>query len=438
MKIIAPQKNNTSKLLHSLYTASIALFFFIPFHTFLTTWAGSLFGYRPVWQAWKEVLLLCMCAVAVFLVYNDGSLRKHIIKWRVNQLIAVYAFLHVVLGFLFHINIATVIFGMKYNLEFLIFFVLTQIVVYYSKEKDVVEKFSKIVLTTAMGVVAFGLLQVFVLPKDFLVFFGYGDHSVIPYMPLNIDENSERVRILSTIGGPIQLGVFLLLPYALALMKALKEKNFFWWFVVLAFIVVEFFSYSRGPWGGMLLVTMIIFVSKMKKVLNRKKFFWTLFFFFAIVVFAGIFVVKNIESSKFLQETVLHSSTYRLWSDSSNSIRLGIIKDSIRSVLQNPFGIGPGTVGPASHFLGATKVLQENYYLQIALEVGIFGMLLFLGISFLILKDLWHKRYELPHAFPLFASMLGIMLVNMVTHWGWADSSTALVWWGLAGSSIRK
>jgi O-antigen ligase len=103
---------------------------------------------------------------------------------------------------------------------------------------------------------------------------------------------------------------------------------------------------------------------------------------------------------------------------------------SLEDVWRHPFGQGPGTAGPAS-FYSHTPNVPENYYLQIAEEVGIIGLILFAAINVVVVLRLWPRRQEF-WAKILLASFVGILVVNMFLH-GWADETLAMTWWAIAG-----
>jgi O-antigen ligase len=88
--------------------------------------------------------------------------------------------------------------------------------------------------------------------------------------------------------------------------------------------------------------------------------------------------------------------------------------------------------GPASFYNqnGGPKV-PENYFVQLAQELGFIGAALFIGITCMIAYQLWRRRQQ-PMAQVLLASLVGITVVNFFLH-GWADDPTSMTWWGILG-----
>jgi O-antigen ligase len=152
------------------------------------------------------------------------------------------------------------------------------------------------------------------------------------------------------------------------------------------------------------------------------------------VVVAGgaVFVVARRDRT--LQNTFFHTDSTSLSPQSSNASRLVALQSAAREVLHEPLGRGPGTAGPASVRNNHPPRIAENYFLQIAQEVGWLGLLLFGLINVVVVRRLWRDRQKLlPQV--LLASWVGLTLVNMVSH-AWADDTLALLWWGLAGVAL--
>jgi len=98
-------------------------------------------------------------------------------------------------------------------------------------------------------------------------------------------------------------------------------------------------------------------------------------------------------------------------------------------------GDGPGTAGPASYYNQGHPVrIAENYFVQVGQETGWLGLALFLLINVGVAALLYVKRDD-PLALSLFASLIGLTLINLFSH-AWADDTLAYVWWGLAGVAL--
>jgi hypothetical protein len=130
---------------------------------------------------------------------------------------------------------------------------------------------------------------------------------------------------------------------------------------------------------------------------------------------------------------LFHTDEHSLSSDSSNFDRLGHLKNGLKDIAHEPWGGGPGTAGPASVRNPERTRLAENYYLQIGQEVGVVGLLIFISINILVAAALFKQSGALSLA--LFASLIGLTIVNMLSH-AWGDDTLGLLWWGLAGIAL--
>jgi len=108
----------------------------------------------------------------------------------------------------------------------------------------------------------------------------------------------------------------------------------------------------------------------------------------------------------------------------------------IADVVRHPLGSGPGSAGPASFYNTSGTNVSEDYYVQIAQEVGVFGLALFVAICWFTVRDIVRR---IPDVLPaaLLASFVGISLINILLH-GWADDPLSITWWALAGLFIGK
>lgn len=397
----------------------LALLLLMPFHAFLSVWLGALTGKQSLIQSWKEILLLTMAAAALYLVYRKPSYRakiRHPLIW----LISAYGIYSVILTFILGQELVPAAFGIKTNFGYL----LALILAYLVATKGLIRQSRTIILTTSAAVAAFAALLATVLPRDFLTRFGYGPETVLPYQLLTA--NVDAIRIPSTLGGANQLGSFLILPLALVVM--LMIKKFRWWqpllFLLLTFALMH--TFSRSAWvGAIAAVLLTIFLH-----LNRKmKFVFAAGIAFAAIL-AAIALVGAIKADHPIEDYVLHGTAETYKVAGSDSERSDSQERGINLILTQPIGYGLGTSGPAST-RDTMPVITENLYLQIGIETGLLGLILFIGI--MVALGLYLLRSEsVPDSKPLLAALVGISLINLVLH-GWADSSTSLIYFAFAG-----
>ncbi len=213
------------------------------------------------------------------------------------------------------------------------------------------------------------------------------------------------------------------------LVRAKLRRN--WQFGLLAgALITLFFSFSRSAWiGAAVSIVVILGLSIKTKKLQQQV---------LIVAGVGLLVLAGLglsvrHNSRF-QNVFLHTEDHSLVKTTSNGGHISALKDGLSDIAHHPLGDGPGTAGPASAYNPRETRIAENYFIQIGQETGIIGMALFILINLGVGYLLWSRRSD-PLALSLFASLIGLTLVNMLSH-AWADDTLAYVWWGLAGIAM--
>ena len=318
-------------------------------------------------------------------------------------------------------------FGLIANLRYLIFFLITWSVAL--RMSRLRANYEKIIVWPAIAVIIFGLLQIFILPNDFLKHFGYGP-TTIPFLE-TINSNQHYVRIASTTRGANPLGAYLIIPITLmsALILKGKRKALNYLFLVGALIVL-FYTFSRSAWLGMIISIVSLFViAKLSKKYQK---------YFIIggvtLIIASVLVFIGLKNNPTFQNYVYHTQTHSLVKTTSDQNHVSALETGLKGILKDPLGKGPGTAGPASIYNNNKARNTENYYIQIGLEVGWLGLFLFLLINIGVGYILWLKRKD-PLALFLLASLIGISFVNFFGY-AWSDDTLAYIWWGLAGVAM--
>ncbi len=390
----------------------------MPFHAFLTIWAGHLFGHQSLWRAWKEVATLLLTGgTGMLLIANKGATKgkTQAVVW----LGLAFAFWAVLISVLHRvIGQTSWWYGVKTDLEFVILF----IVGYFLADRALGLRLAKILIVTTSILVIFILLQAFVWPNDFLTHFGYSQANIAPVQHI---ANSTNRRIFGTLGGPNQLGAYLILPVSYLLALILRRRR--WWHVLLftGSLVALALTYSRSAWLGTLAAVIVILAAGQIQP-NRQRLLTTL----TVGLVASALVILGFAH---FRSYILHGQTTGLLS-SSDKDRLTAVSSGLSTLAKHPLGLGLGTAGPAS-FHGAHQLVTENFYLQIGVETGLVGLLIFAVWQLIIGLQLWARRHHSDQALPLVATLIGVSVVNFFLH-GWADSTLAIVFWILAGVTI--
>jgi hypothetical protein len=401
----------------------LVLMALMPFHAFFSVWLGSLFGHQAIIQSWKEVLLVLMSAAAAVLVWRDRGVRQRLYSWPV-YLAAGFAGLALLVTAVARPSFTATIFGAKTDLEFLVAMVLAILVA----SPRLVRTITTITLVAAAVVAGFGVLQAYVLPADFLAHFGYGPTTIQPYLVL--DPAVQSLRFSSTLGGPNQLGTYLILPIVLSAVVAIRRRQWWWLIMTAAGIVATIHSYSRSAWLGLLVAAIIATLALVPSRLRIGA--------FAVVgaglAGAAIALPQLLARSTNLQYYLLHSSLTWHGARGSDYEHLTSLEAGIAGTMAQPLGHGLGTAGPAVFHSGTGRIIENNF-LQIAYETGWAGLLLFILLLLSVARDLLRHARQYDLAIATLAALAGVSVTSLVLP-AWTDSTTALTVWIAAGSLI--
>jgi len=411
---------------------TLLILFLMPFHALLTVWGASLIGHYTALRLWKEVFLV-LCVIGVFYLWlTDHKIRFHTLSRRLVWLILAYMALTVVWGLLalnqHDVSSKAFGYGLIINLRFLAFFLVTWAVAL--RLTRLRAHWQRLVLWSAAVVVAFGVLQALVLPHDFLRHFGYNEQT-IPALE-TINHNQHYVRIASTLRGANPLGAYLLIPISLLSVLLIRHgRNWRQAVFLVGALLVLFFSFSRSAWvGAALSIIVLLFLSRLSRQSQRIALGVTAL----LLVVAGGLTLTYRHHARF-ENFVFHTQKNSAVKSTSNQGHLTALKSGLDDLRTRPLGQGPGTAGPASVYNQPHPArIAENYFIQIGQETGWLGLLLFVVINAGVAALLYVRRDD-PLALSLFASLIGLTFINLLSH-AWTDDTLAYIWWGLAGIAM--
>lgn len=437
-------KHSISSLNTRLPVFSLYIFFgllaYMPLHILVSTWFGTSFGLLEPAKVAKDILMII--GFMPFLVASYKSVINLIKSDRLIMLILAYGLLSLGMAVIRSTDTASEVLGVVYNLRFLIFLIYGLLLTNYFKPKWLIKRSIQIVMTTALLVMIFGVIQYLWLPDSALVKIGYSrQNGVLP--TFHIDDKPDLERTMSTLRDPNSYGSYLIIILSISFVyfwlsrnKDIKQMNG----GLLALSVINlWYTFSRSAWiGAMIAVATILFIVYL---MNRKakakprlkyKYYWIVLI--PIIMLLG--TVYTMRDSYFVRNVIMHSDEATIQED-PNQLRIRFWQESVRSAIENPLGHGPGTAGIVSirnHKQGT--VLNENYYLQILYEVGVIGLILFILILVLMGQRLLKLAKKNDYiAIALFASLLGLIFTNLLVHI-WSNEAVAYTWWGLAGLAV--
>ena len=407
----------------------------LPFHAFLTIWASSIFGHYTAFRLWKEVLMVLVALGVMYLLLFDSKVRAHTLTRKITWIIVAYICLQIIGGVLSwqsdDVTLKAAAYGVLLNTRFLVFFLLAWAVAIRTDRFE--QRWPKLMLWPAVIVVVFGLLQVFVLPINFLAHFGYGPNTIGPYETIN--SNINYLRYMSTLRGANPLGTYLILPIVALIVLLVRFPRSWNWtkgLLLAGSLAMLVFSFSRSAWIGAFLSGITA------AVLAIDPRFWRRYRTPLISIVAGLIMICGITTfalrdNTHFQNFFFHTQDNSAVATSSNDGHVSAIRDGLQDIQDHPFGTGPGSAGPASVYNDQARI-SENYYLQIGQETGWLGLGLFVVIVGAVAYLLWTRR-QTTLALSLLAALVGISVVNLLSH-AWTDDTLSYIWWGLAGLAI--
>jgi hypothetical protein len=411
--------------------AIIIILALVPFHGFLTVSLSSLVGHYTAIRLWEEYLLLIVAIGTIYTLLVEPKIRAAILSRKIVWLIVSYLIVQLVWGLVayqYHdVDKKALAYGLLIDSRYLIFFLCTWVA---ALKTDLLRNRSlRLVIYPALVVIVFGLLQIFVLPRNFLSHFGYNSNTIVPFETIN--HNSHYIRIQSTLRGANPLGAYLIIPLSLAAVlfvrfkKTLKKLIF-----LIAGFIVLIFSFSRSALLGAIVSTAFGSFHSLKSRMTKTRLVYVIII--GLLVLAGLlFAFRN---NPRIQNITFHTQNHSAIKTTSDEGHSSALRRGIKDVIHDPLGRGPGTAGPASVYNNHPARISENYFVQIGQEMGWLGLILFLAINVVVGYLLWLKRAD-SLSLALLASLIGICIVNMLSH-AWADETLAYLWWGLAGIAM--
>jgi O-antigen ligase len=392
----------------------------MPFHAFFSIYLGSIGLNQALVQSWKEVLIIILAFCWLLLCLSK---QKLYIKFDVtNSLFIAIIVISLIVTLFARPSSSATLFGIKTNLVAIVVYLIAQIPI---PNKEFIRKnIHWLVIAPGLVVAIFAILQSTIIPESFFRLLGYNASNINPQQI--VDGSLVFHRAFSTLGGPNQLGNYLIVPLVFSLIYATKKKN--WWMIsfTVLFTLAIVLSFSRSAWlGAIVAITaglLLIFTIRQRLIFMGV--------LVTMMVIGLIIFPTIVKSYPRLENIVFHGRYFENRIEGSDQARLDAITNATQAVMSNPIGHGLGSAGPAS-FKASQPVIPENWYLQIAYEVGILGLLLYiLAFAGLLGDFIRNRNLALPAS--LFALTCGILVSNLFLH-TWADSTLVLIVFTLYG-----
>jgi len=431
------------------------LLLLMPLHPFLMMSLRHFLGLPQIIQAWKELLIFGLFCFFVAKQFKE----KNFSSWDIiDKAIFLYFFIAFFSVLINKITPLQAIFGAKYDLEFLLLFLIIKNTQF---EKDAYEKILNFYFAIFALVILFGFLQTFFFPVNFLINFGYSPvdafwgHSAdrggkIPavWNDFGIPRTFSFISSPNSFGFFVAIGIFFLIFYLIFSKEKQKNKKIFVIFLLILAAICLAYSFSRSAWLGFFIASifgfgLIFYLSKIfHEKYNKIIFYFLLASSVFLIMFLSLFLKYNLFDKKNFQLIFLHGSYHRETGISGSTKahlesfkRFNFWEESFWGKI---IGIGLGKVNAAAtNFKNGYSV--ESWYFQVLGEMGILGFLTYLSIIFLIFYFLLHFLPEID-----FKNITGILILGVLTGFSvmttasffipaWFDSSNTLPFWTLAG-----
>lgn len=227
-------------------------------------------------------------------------------------------------------------------------------------------------------------------------------------------------RLQSVMAGPNALGLYFLATIGF-LTIFIKNKNKFHILLLILYSVILILTFSRSAWIGLLGFVLIVLSQKIKLTLKNLIF---VFAFVFLLIYVGIYLSQK---SAVWKNIFIHGSSTDLRVEQyeriySEADQIGL------------WGRGIGAAGPSTQnrLDGGENYWSENTYLDIFEELGLVGLILFLGIFVSFAKNNINNKKMLA---VLFGFCVAGFFINFFT--GQAGIFLIFIMMGLVYSQNR-
>lgn len=413
----------------------------LPFQAFLQTWIrfGFNLSANQIFYAalWKEYLIGSLLIIAAYKIFKEKKFPFKILS--IDKVIILFFILALFYFLFFSGTIIQKFAGARYNLEFFLIYFLARTFKFPRKQ---VKALIILFLAVSLPVIFFGLLQI-ILPPSFLLKFGYSPN-LAEYFKTGIIPTYEAIdpalpnfhRIQSFFPGALQFSSYLILVLSFILSFFLfakkKSRIYFFLFFTLGLAVLVA-TYTRSAWIGIIagiFVMLLLYARKKIYVILPSVLF----------ILAGILLVIFLFKNQTVQTLLLHGKIIEGDLPSSTLTHKTALIEGVNSVLKQPLGKGLGAAGPASK-ISENAVIPENWYLQIAMEMGIAGLIIFFSAIYLSFKNLYlifkksEDMFYRTLSLGLIGALVGISSSSLFLH-TWADTAIVYPFWLFTGLII--
>lgn len=389
---------------------------FLPWTPFFTVFLTYTVGI-PGAQFLKEWLLFIAGMLLIFIVCSESIKRGRLaIEWTWIDILIIGYIATMCIVTLFTTGIPGLIYGGRYDIAFLLIYILAYHGYPYLKHS--LSYYLSIFLVSAGIMLFISWLLKYPLDEEYLQYFGYSSavsawqFGDAPPMYHGIDGANVR-RFQGLLDGPNTMGAFILMYTGILLYYVRYKRD--WYFLtgigVLILVVMLLYTYSRSAMLALGFSVFLVFILSIKTLYIRYK--TQLFVICGVIILLGsmVFIKYSWTGQAILGRegsTRGHAERMLVWVD---------------RFLSAPLGQGMWSAWPAyRHVLGLQGetrkqieeqdryYIPESWYIQQYIEGGMIG-----GTLFMLIMGLLFVALLLLH--PILGSMFaGIGLMNLFLH----------------------
>jgi hypothetical protein len=247
--------------------------------------------------------------------------------------------------------------------------------------------------------------------------FGFGEVSGQIGIPRLVTDGESLIRPPSTLTGPNELALHMVLGVSLAASLFLEASRRYWYAAGAAVLAAGALVLTASRSGFLGLVVALAFVTwhaVRQRMRGRLAPFGRRSVLLAVVVVLVVAVPA-------IWLTGFGSLLARTVGSLGRQYHVVDTLDALRFLVSHPAGVGMGLVGPRQGFGFPTVAAfhVEGSLLQIAMEMGVWGLGVYLALMLISLRRAWFKVAALSSAVMRVSSIAAVA--------GWAGALVALV-----------
>lgn len=395
----------------------------LPFHSLLMRILAvdlGLSNFIFVISMWKEYILFVVFLRLIFL-------RRHFYLIHLDILIFCFALFNIFFIFI-NDSLTAGFYGYRGNIEPFFFYIVAR---YLQPTTARLNLLIRIMLTTGLFTSVFGFGQVFWLGHSFLSKY-YTENGIIDNSHFAYIGGRFQIRANSTFTSPNDFGMFLAIILLIGVglfLTARRPKATTWLLVVSIMLPALLLTFSRSSWLALGTGFLSVF-------LLRRRIKTSLLLSILFVILLSIPVLVKLDIFQRFSDTISLQ-------DPSAAGKLPSIINGAKFVLDHPMGIGLGMAGPRSGRFGEVEIHSENYYILMAMEIGIIGLILYLVIiiatvfmlhrSYSISNDIVKRGFTIGTLLALIGASFGVIFIPTLQ-----EIVISSILWFAIGMSVQR